>query len=171
MAYDIETEVSIASPPAAVWEILADFPKYPEWNPFILKVEGDVRLGAAARYRFEFPRGLRIWAVARILMFDPARELLWTAHALSDTLLRGDHHFRIEPINGGSRFCHGEHFTGALLPLVAPILKLHGPEVYSSLNQALKRRAERRQALPLLAPANNPGVHNDQPPRHAPHRP
>ena len=147
MAYDIETEISIAATPAAVWEVLADFPKYPEWNPFILEVDGEVRLGAAVRYRFEFPRGFRIWAVAHILTFDPGRELLWTSHALSDTIFRGDHHFRIEPVNEGSRFYHGEHFTGASLALVTPILKIHGPEIYSSLNHALKRRAEASAAL------------------------
>jgi len=146
MAYDIETEVAIAAPPSAVWDVLVDFPSYPEWNPFILKVDGDVRLGAAVRYRFEFPRGLRIWAVAHVLAFELGRELLWTAHALSDAILRGDHYFRIEPAREGSLFHHGEHFTGALLPLVAPILKLNGPAIYGSLNSALKQRVEARAA-------------------------
>jgi hypothetical protein len=142
MAYDIETEIGIAAPPTAVWAILADFPRYPEWNPFILEVEGDVRLGAAVHYRFEFPRGFRIWAVAHILAFEPGRELVWTSHAFSDTIFRGDHHFRLEPIKEGSVFHHGEHFTGVLVPLATPILRLNGPKIYGSLNQALKRRVE-----------------------------
>jgi hypothetical protein len=146
MGYDIETKIVIAAPPADVWRVLADFPRYPEWNPFILEVDGEVHEGASVRYRFEFPRGVRIWAVARILAFDPDRELLWTAHALSDALLRGDHHFRIEAHEAGSMFRHGEHFSGALVPLAAPILGLQGQEIYGSLNRALKQRVEGRGA-------------------------
>ena len=142
MGWDIETEIVIAAPPAAVWQVLADFPKYPEWNPFILKVDGAVRSGAAVRYRFEFPRGVRIWAVAHILAFEPDRELVWTSHALSDVIFRGDHHFRIEPVETGSLFRHGEHFSGALVPLAAPILRLQGPDIYAALNRALKQRVE-----------------------------
>jgi hypothetical protein len=120
MAYDVETETAVAESPGAIWEVLSDSARYHEWNPFILEVDGDVHLGASVRYRFEFPRGLRIWAVARILEFEPPRQLRWTSHALIDAIFRGDHYFEIEPTGEGALFRHGEHFTGALVYLSPP---------------------------------------------------
>jgi hypothetical protein len=143
MGYEIRTEIAIKASMARVWDIIADFPRYPEWNPFILEVIGEVRQGASVRYRFEFPKGVRIWAVAKILRYEPQKELLWAAHFLSRALFNGDHHFKVEPSSDGSTvFRHGEVFSGILLPAALPILWLDGPRIYNSLNRALKQRAE-----------------------------
>jgi hypothetical protein len=36
----IKTEIPIGAPASAVWSILMDFERYPEWNPFIKKISG-----------------------------------------------------------------------------------------------------------------------------------
>jgi hypothetical protein len=46
MPYQIKTEIEISAPPSRGWEILTDFPHYPDWNPFILEVKGSVRQNA-----------------------------------------------------------------------------------------------------------------------------
>jgi hypothetical protein len=146
MPYEIKTEIEIEAPPSRVWEVLSDFSRYPDWNPFILAVKGVVQQGAKIDYRFEFPRGIRIWTPAEILTFEPGKELRWAAHFLSPKLFNGDHHFVIEPVNGTrSRFHHGEIFTGLLLPVILPLLRKDGPQIYQALNVALKQRVE---ALP-----------------------
>jgi len=143
MTYQINTELAIGAPVAQVWDIIADFPRYPEWNPFILEVVGEVRQGASVRYRFEFPKGLRIWATAKILRFEPGHELLWAAHFLTPALFNGVHHFRVGAApEGGALFQHGEVFSGLALPLITPILRRDGPAIYAGLNQALARRVE-----------------------------
>lgn len=149
MSYRIETQIAIDAAPERVWAIIADFPHYPQWNPFILEVVGSVREGGSVRYRFEFPRGVRIWAVAKILRFDPGRELLWEAHFLSRSMFNGAHHFKVQAgDDGGMVFLHGELFSGWLSPLAWPLIRLAGPRIYNSLNSALKQRvqtgAERR---------------------------
>jgi hypothetical protein len=141
--YEIRTHIAIVAPPARVWDVIADFSHYPDWNPFILEVIGEVRPGASVRYRFEFPKGMRIWAVASIVRFEPGKELLWSAHFLARILLNGDHHFRVLPSgDGGTVFEHGEVFSGILLPIILPLLRLNGPRIYDSLNFALKHRVE-----------------------------
>lgn len=40
MAPSISTEIDIAAPPSAVWSALTDYERYPDWNPFIIKVSG-----------------------------------------------------------------------------------------------------------------------------------
>jgi hypothetical protein len=143
MSYRIETQIAIEAPPERVWAVVADFPRYPEWNPFILEVDGVVREGSSARYRFEFPKGVRIWAMAKILRYAPGDELLWEAHLLSRTVFNGAHHFKVRPgEDGGTEFLHGELFSGFLSPVAWPLVRLAGPRIYNSLNIALKRRVE-----------------------------
>jgi uncharacterized protein YndB with AHSA1/START domain len=40
---ELSTEIEIDAPPADVWRVLSDSEAYPEWNPFIRKLEGDLR--------------------------------------------------------------------------------------------------------------------------------
>jgi hypothetical protein len=37
--------VDIAAPQAFVWEVLLDYPRYPEWNPYTVRVESTCLLG------------------------------------------------------------------------------------------------------------------------------
>jgi hypothetical protein len=42
----IRTEIDITASPAAVWHVLADFPTYPAWNPFVRPIRGDQAPGS-----------------------------------------------------------------------------------------------------------------------------
>jgi len=41
MAPSVSTEIDIAAPPSAVWKVLTDYDRYPDWNPFLIKLCGD----------------------------------------------------------------------------------------------------------------------------------
>src|SRR4051794_25262595 len=41
-------EIEIQAPPERIWEILTDFGAYPQWNPFMPRLDGEARGGAAA---------------------------------------------------------------------------------------------------------------------------
>jgi hypothetical protein len=143
MVYEIRTEIGIDAPPSHIWDVLADFPHYPDWNPFILEVRGSVQPGATIRYRFEFPRGIRILTTAEILRFEKEKELRWTAHFLTPSVFNGEHYFLIERREGGGAvFYHGEIFSGLLLPVIRPILRKYGPQIYQALNCALRQRVD-----------------------------
>lgn len=38
-------KVEIAAPAAFVWDVLVDYARYPEWNPYTIKVETTLELG------------------------------------------------------------------------------------------------------------------------------
>jgi uncharacterized protein YndB with AHSA1/START domain len=40
-----ESEREIEAPPDVVWRVLTDFAAYPEWNPFIVRIGGDLTVG------------------------------------------------------------------------------------------------------------------------------
>jgi hypothetical protein len=144
MALSIDTAIEIAAGPQRVWEVLEEFARYPEWNRFLLRVDGRLAIGAQIRFRFELPRGLRMNATAIVLKFEPARELRWAGCLLWPWLFRAEHYFVIEPLaTERVRFLHGESFSGLLLPLAWLVLRRQGPPVYEQMNADLKHRCER----------------------------
>jgi hypothetical protein len=143
MPYEIKTEIAIDATPARVWDVLTDFPHYPDWNSFVLQVNGSVYQNATIRYRFQMPRGIRIWTPATVLKFEPESELRFSANFLTPSLFRGDHYFAIESAgNNGVVFHHGEIVSGLLFPAVQLILQNFGLPMFRALNGALKQRAE-----------------------------
>ena len=142
MVREIDTEIEIDATAARVWDVLADFGAYPRWNPFLLSVVGTPTTGRRIRFWFELPRGFRAPACATVLRAEPEKELRWAGSVPG--LFRAEHYFVIERAGvAGLRFRHGEIFSGLLLPLVWPILRSRGREVYDAMNRALKERAER----------------------------
>jgi hypothetical protein len=140
----VHTEIEIDATAERVWEILADFEAYPEWNPLIPSAEGCAEVGTTARIRLAIGK-LRVPITVEVLCADPGRELSWVGPAEERLrrVGRGTHFFRIHPIEDGRvRFEHGEEFEG----LVVPRRFARGERLlgrgYAALNRALKRRAE-----------------------------
>ena len=42
----IITQINIEASPEEIWQHLTDFASYPQWNPFIAAIEGDLRVGS-----------------------------------------------------------------------------------------------------------------------------
>jgi hypothetical protein len=142
MIREIATEIEIDASAQRVWSVLVDFAAYPLWNPFLLRVDGAAATGRRIRFRFELPRGFRAPACAIVLKAEPEKELRWAGSVAG--LFRGEHYFVLERASTATlRFRHGEIFSGLSLPLVWPVLRDHGQEVYDAMNLALKDRAER----------------------------
>jgi hypothetical protein len=76
---EIETTVEIDAPPAAVWQVLTDFPAYGDWNPFIRSIEGTVQEGERLTVRLEPPGGKGMTITPTVLAVQPDRELSWKA--------------------------------------------------------------------------------------------
>ena len=39
----LTTEIEFDGTPEEAWEVLADLPAYAEWNPFVTRIEGELR--------------------------------------------------------------------------------------------------------------------------------
>jgi hypothetical protein len=137
----IDTTIEIDASPSRVWEVLMDFPRHSEWNPFIASVAGEPREGGRLVVRIQPPGGGGMTFKPVVLSVIPEREFRWKGKFLVSGLFNGEHYFRIEPTSEGTRFHHGETFTGLLVPLLGSTLESteHG---FRLMNEALKRRAE-----------------------------
>lgn len=139
----IETERVVDAPPEAVWRVLTDFAAYPEWNPFIPRIEGEVREGARLRVRIEPPGSLSATVRPEVQVVRPPHQLAWLGKLFVPHLFDGRHEFRLVPLADGerTRFVQRETFGGLLVPIL-----LDGEAVrrgFEAMNERLAERAER----------------------------
>jgi hypothetical protein len=137
----IETVIDIAAPPAAVWRVLLDFASYPEWNPFIRRIEGEARVGARLRVTIQPPGRKPMTFRPTVCAAEPGRELRWLGRVLIPGLFDGEHAFVLEPSGAGCRLRHEERFTG-LLAGAFPGMLADTAKGFEALNAALARRVE-----------------------------
>ena len=141
--YRLHTEIEIAADPERVWSILTEFSVYPEWNPFILNIEGELKQDARLKVRIQPSNGKAMMFRPRVLAVEPGKELRWLGHFLFPNLFDGEHRFVIESIaDGRIRFTQSERFSGLLVPLFKKSLEQDTKMGFEAMNLAIKARAE-----------------------------
>jgi hypothetical protein len=140
---EIHTEIEIDAPAERVWRVLTDFAAYPEWNPFVRRGEGEVKVGARLHVFIQPSGGKGMSFRPRVRVADPGRELRWLGHLWVAGLFDGEHSFLIEPLGEGRvRFIQRERFGGLLLPLLWKMLDRETRRGFEEMNRALKLRCE-----------------------------
>jgi hypothetical protein len=142
---EIYTQIEIKSSPGVVWKILTDFANYPSWNPFIPRVEGELREGALLRIKIRPPSRKAQDYRVKILKIEEPREFRWLGHFLMPGLIDGEHFFEITPIGQNKvQFVQREYFRGILVPLTwKSFLNTYLRQGFEDSNQSLKNIAER----------------------------
>src|SRR5215216_864904 len=142
---ELQSQIGNDASSERVWAILTDFASYPQWNPFIRRISGELKVGERLDARLEPPGGRGITLRPTVLSAEPNRQLRWLGHLLVPGLFDDEHTLATEPLDENRvRFVQHEVFKGVLVPLVARSLAntLRG---FEEMNGALKERAE---ALP-----------------------
>lgn len=144
-----EATLEIDAPPARVWEIMLDFSRYPEWNPFVVRVEQPepIRVGASLRLHVRWREGGGASSGERITELCPplgerpgrlAYDFTGLLHDLS--LVRATRLQQVELLPGDrTRYSTREQFRG-LLTAFLPMAKVR--DGFLRHAQALKARAE-----------------------------
>lgn len=138
MALELKTSIRIEASPEVVWDILTDFDSFPEWNPFIKKIEGEVAVGNKIKAEIT-----DMTFKPKILAFDPNQKLEWIGRFLMPGIVDGRHYFILKDNGDGSTsLIHGEHFKGILVPFLKKKLMVETKDNFEAMNRALKARAE-----------------------------
>jgi hypothetical protein len=146
MSTRLRTSIDIDAPAGAVWAALADLAAYPDWNPFIVRAEGEVVVGSTLTLTMQ-PVGARGTTVRpTVLEADPGRRLRWRGRLGLAAVFDADHTLTIEERPGGVRLVQAELFRGLLVPFVARSLRSHTLPAFDAMNRALKQRVERAPA-------------------------
>jgi hypothetical protein len=144
MAKEIKTEILINATPEKVWTILTNFDNYPNWNPFIKSIKGEVKVGKKITVRIEPPNAKGMTFKPRVLVFIANKELRWLGHLLFAGLFDGEHKFElVDNGNGTTTFIQSEKFKGILEPLFKKTININTKNGFALMNEKLKERAEK----------------------------
>lgn len=144
MALEIKTEIVINATPGKIWGILTDFDDYPNWNPFIKSITGEVTVNEKITARIEPPKGNAMTFKPKVLTMVENSELSWLGHLLFPGLFDGEHRFElIENENGTTTFVQSERFRGVLVPLFKQQLNNNTKNGFIEMNEKLKELAEK----------------------------
>lgn len=144
-AFSITVEVSttVAAPPERVWQIFLDIGEYPEWNPFIRRLEGSLDLGGRVDFDSEMGDDIRTRTKAEIVERSDDR-LTWLAHLGMRGMLDSRHSFSIRSTAEGSEFIQHERMSGLLIPISRRTIVTNLPASFAALNEALADRVQTR---------------------------
>ena len=140
---ELFSEIEIDARAERVWEILMDFKSYPDWNPFVRRIEGEAAHGERLRVTMQLEGRKSMVFKPRIKNHEPPREFRWLGHLILPGLFDGEHVFLIESLaENRIRFIQREYFSGIL---ASPFLKGIDAQTqagFEAMNLALKERAE-----------------------------
>ena len=137
----IESETTLAAAPDEVWSVITGFSAYPEWNPFITRMEAELREAAAFRAKSCLPSGLRLGFVGRILSIDPGKRISWIGRptTMPAAAMEVTHIFTLRAVDGGTHLHQREEATGFMVPISGWILG-QARKGQVEMNDALARR-------------------------------
>ena len=138
MRHAIKTEININATPQKVWEVFTAFDQYPDWNPFIKSLEGDVKVGNTIKAILQDMTFKPV-----VLNYTKGKEFRWKGKLFFKGLFDGEHYFQLLANEDGStRFIHGEDFGGMLVRLFKKKLSTDTKMGFEEMNKALKGRVE-----------------------------
>jgi hypothetical protein len=156
MVKEIKTEILINATPTKVWSILTNFNNYPNWNPFIKSIIGDVKVGNKIMARIEPPDASGMTFKPKILSYESNKELKWIGHFIIAGLFDGEHKFElIDNGDGTTTFIHSEKFTGLLVGFSTKMLD-KAKQGFIKMNVALKVESERNNSSKFTHPKSFP---------------
>jgi hypothetical protein len=137
----IETSIDIEAPAARVWSILTNFESLPQWNRFILLIEGLGHLGE--RLSVSLDNGGSVMKFRPVVVARRENtEFAWRGIVGASFLFTGEHRFQLDPLaNGGTRFTQSEQFGGLLVPLLWKKLNTRTRQSFEEFNMALRERS------------------------------
>lgn len=133
----VHHEVNIESSSGTVWKTLTEMDKYPNWNPVMELLEGEVKEGNQVKYRFTQDENTASEIGATVKQIIP--EKLLNQKGGIPLVLTFDHKYILEPSGDGTKVTIHEDYKGIGVNFwnPAPV-----EAAYGRLNEALKKQAE-----------------------------
>ncbi len=137
----LTTSIDIAAPPEVVWETLADFSTYADWNPLTPRVDGSLDVGETVTLTVRL--GGNKMKRKHTLSRADGTALCWTIQSGAPWLIRGERCQTLTDLGDGTtRYENEERVEG----LVGPLVKLtYGRTIQSALEavgEGLKAHVE-----------------------------
>lgn len=143
MAFVIDATLDIEAPAELVWNVITDFPRYGEWNPFLPACNTTLKPGDPIDLQVNLfasgPRPQREW----MLTHTPGKEFSYSMKPAPLGALRSRRSHTVTPLGPG-RCRYQSHFEmgGWLQPLVRGLLGSKLEHGFGGMTAGIKSRAE-----------------------------
>jgi hypothetical protein len=123
----------------AIWSILTDGPKHPEWNKGVTQIEGDIALGNRIKLHTTIGSG-QVFTI-EVVEFVPTQKMVWRS-GMPFGLFQGVRTFTLTVKGEGvTEFHMAECFSGLMAPLIVPSIPDLTP-TFEDFAASLKATAE-----------------------------
>lgn len=140
---DLTSKIVINSTPQAVWDILTHFKNYPQWNPILRKIVGDLSIGNKLEIHLTTVGGKSRIYHPKITKIVPNQELRWTGKFLISQIFSGERIFLIEQVSHDKiNFINKEIFSGIGIKLAPQKMEDDILKSFQKMNEALKKTVE-----------------------------
>lgn len=141
MTKEIKTEITINASPKKVWGILTDQNEYPNWNPFIKKLDGNLKIGERLKIVIQPENSTKMTFKPIVLELKENKILKWKGKFIIGGLFDGTHIFElIHNKNGTTTFKQSEIFKGILVRF----FNLDNTRIgFGKMNDELKKQSEK----------------------------
>jgi len=134
--------IDIDAPAERVWQVVSDFARYPDWNPFIVRAAGEPRAGERLDVTIAAPGMKPVSFRPRVLDVEPGRLIRWKGEFKLPGLFDGRHALIVDPLDGErARFTTHEDVTGIMLPFAGKVMAA-SQQGFELMARAVKERAE-----------------------------
>jgi len=109
--HEVQTQITINTTAEKAWKVLTDFEKYPEWHPYISKIEGNLKKKSKIKVTYKKNDHEDGVFSAYIIENEENKKLSWGGSL--GFIFRAKHYYMIEPIGIDSiKFTQGEYWKG-----------------------------------------------------------
>ena len=137
------TGFEIDAPDTDVWAVLVNFDRYPQWNPSLPSISGELKEGSMVSMTLGLPGRPSMNVTANIEQLQPKRLLTWRGKVGGAWLFSGHRVFEIQAVTPTkSKVIHVEDISGLLAPLFKVLMGDAVQRSHDEFNNALRRRVE-----------------------------
>ena len=129
---------TIHASPEKVWALLTNAADYPNWNPTVVRVEGDIALGQTIKVIATLTPDRTL--PVKVTELVPNQRMVWQG-GMPLGLFRVVRTFTLEPAAQGTQFSMREVFSGLLLRSIKRTMPNLQPS-FDEFARSLKLRAE-----------------------------
>lgn len=138
----IEHRIGVKAPAKVIWSIIADLPRWSEWNPIYPKAEGEIRIGSVLTLTLALPGEAHRTIQPVVQDWVPDEQLHWRLSMLGG-LVRNVRFIEIEALSDENCILsNGEIFGGFMGPSVARRMRKSIRRGFTEMGEVLAARAE-----------------------------
>jgi uncharacterized protein YndB with AHSA1/START domain len=140
--FTIEKNFEINAPAEVVWEVITDFSKYGEWNPFIREAKVDLRPGGTIDMQVKLmarPQAQREWVKEVV----PGKRFAYSMKPVPGGTLSSFRSHDVEAAGlNKTRYRSYFHLQGWLHPVVVALLGSKLQAGFAGMSEGIRTRSE-----------------------------